>query len=290
MNWKLLIKVLLTGLAVYLVSTRIDFPALGVWIAAVPVPLILASFLLFNLSKIVGALRLNLFFRAENIQLTTLQNLLLYYKGMFYNLFLPGGIGGDGYKIYLISNTLGNSWRYVFKAVMWDRVSGAVAILFLSAVLMLLVPVTYAYSFVLWPTVATAILVFPVFYIITRWISPSYGAITISGNLLAILIQLLQAAVALIIFRGLDIAPAQMGEYMVVFFISSLASILPITVGGVGIRELVFLTAARYTAIEPNKAVAFSLIFFALNAVSALAGAFVTVNLQKPQPKSEVVS
>ena len=54
--------------------------------------------------------------------------------------------------------------------------------------------------------------------------------------------------------------------------------------------ELIFLTAARYTAIEPNKAVAFSIIFFALNALSALAGAFVTVHLQKPQPKSEVVS
>jgi len=133
-------------------------------------------------------------------------------------------------------------------------------------------------------------LVFPVFYGITRWISPAYASITISGNLLAILIQLLQAAVALIIFRGLDIAPAQTGEYMVVFFISSLATIVPITVGGVGIRELIFLTAARYTAIDPNKAVAFSIIFFALNAVSALAGAFVTVHLQKPQPKSEVVS
>jgi uncharacterized membrane protein YbhN (UPF0104 family) len=154
---------------------------------------------------------------------------------------------------------------------------------------LLLVPVTYAYNLMLWLTVATAVLAFPLFYIVTRWISPAYGPITISGNLLAILIQLLQAAVALIIFRGLDIAPAQTSEYMVVFFISSLATIVPITVGGVGIRELVFLTAARYTTIEPNKAVAFSIIFFALNALSALAGAFLTVQLQKPHPKPEVV-
>jgi len=290
LNWKLLIKVLLTGLAVYLVSTRLDFQALGVWIAAVPIPLIFASFVLFNLSKVAGALRLNLFFKAEQIRLSTWQNVLLYYKGMFYNLFLPGGIGGDGYKIYLISNTLGNGWRYVFKAVLWDRVSGAVAILFLSAALLFFVPVIYDYPLVVWLTVAVAVLSFPVFYIVTRWLSPAYAAITFSGNLLAILIQLLQAAVALIIFQGLDIAPAQTGVYMVVFFISSLATIIPITVGGVGIRELIFLTAARYAAIDPEKAVAFTIIFFALNAFSALAGAFVTVRLQKPQPESEVVS
>jgi glycosyltransferase 2 family protein len=30
----------------------------------------------------------------------------LYLLGIYYNLFLPGGIGGDGYKIYLLKQKI----------------------------------------------------------------------------------------------------------------------------------------------------------------------------------------
>lgn len=61
---------------------------------------------MFNISKIISSIRLNRYFKDINLSLSQTYNLKLYYLGMFYNLFLPGGIGGDGYKIYIIKNIL----------------------------------------------------------------------------------------------------------------------------------------------------------------------------------------
>ena len=65
--------------------------------------LLFIAMTLFVISKTIAALRLNFFFRATGIFISELYNLRLYLLGIFYNLFLPGGIGGDGYKIYLLN-------------------------------------------------------------------------------------------------------------------------------------------------------------------------------------------
>ena len=61
-------------------------------------PWLFAALLLFNASKIASAFRLNVYQRHGGVSLSESENLRLYYTGMFLNLFLPGGIGGDGYK------------------------------------------------------------------------------------------------------------------------------------------------------------------------------------------------
>ena len=47
-----------------------------------------------------------MFFKQEGVFISEKESLKLYYKGMFYNIMLPGGIGGDGYKGYYLHNTL----------------------------------------------------------------------------------------------------------------------------------------------------------------------------------------
>ncbi|MBL0744721.1 lysylphosphatidylglycerol synthase transmembrane domain-containing protein [Chryseolinea lacunae] len=283
MNWKLFIKIGLSALALFWVARQVDMALLVVWLEQVPVLFLVGSFLLYNVSKVAGAWRLHKFFHASGAHITTRENLLLYYKGMFYNLFLPGGIGGDGYKIVIISKALGISWRNVFKAVLWDRVSGAVALLFLSLLLVVLLPALDALPLVKLLVGVATVLVFPVFYGATRWLAPEYAALAGWGNGLALTIQSLQGVAALLLFAGMHVAPGEMGVYVAVFFVSSLATIAPVTLGGIGVRELVFVLAARYLSIEQNKAVAFSMLFFSVNAVSALAGAFVTVRFQKKE-------
>ena len=79
-------------------------------------------------------------------------------------------------------------------------------------------------------------------------------------------------------------------EYLLVFFISSLATILPITLGGVGIREFVFIKAAEISEIEQHTAVALSVLFFGITVVSALVGSIVKLDVQRPTVKSPKVS
>ena len=68
--------------------------------------LLIAS-LLFLASQIISTKRLELFFKANNFHLSFYSNLKLYFIGMFYNFFIPGGIGGDAFKVYILNKNFG---------------------------------------------------------------------------------------------------------------------------------------------------------------------------------------
>ena len=61
-------------------------------------------------------------------------------------------------------------------------------------------------------------------------------------------------------------------EYLVVFLISGFVSILPITVGGVGARELTFLLGSQWLGLHQEAAVSISILFYLMTALTSLAG------------------
>jgi uncharacterized membrane protein YbhN (UPF0104 family) len=67
---------------------------------------------------------------------------------------------------------------------------------------------------------------------------------------------------------------------MILFLLSSVVAVLPFTIGGIGARELVFIFGADYLLIDKNTAVAFSILFFIITAVSSLSGIFYGTKLK----------
>src|ERR1700761_7528298 len=59
---------------------------------------------------------------------------------MCYNVLLPGGIGGDGYKIYLLHKRYKLPTKKVFWAILFDRLSGFWAIGLITVALIILIP------------------------------------------------------------------------------------------------------------------------------------------------------
>ncbi|MGB5700224.1 lysylphosphatidylglycerol synthase transmembrane domain-containing protein, partial [Muriicola sp.] len=97
-----LLKIIVSAALLYFIFTKIPFSeVLGVLKSAQPF-FVIAALLFFVISKLLAAVRLNLFFHEIEVLLTHKSNLKLYLLGMFYNLFLPGGIGGDAYKGYYV--------------------------------------------------------------------------------------------------------------------------------------------------------------------------------------------
>ena len=96
------LKTVISLFLIYFIFTKIDFREVLYVLKSANWMWLVAALLLFVLSKFLNALRLNLYFHAIGAPLTHLSNLKLYLLGMFYNLFLPGGIGGDAYKGYVI--------------------------------------------------------------------------------------------------------------------------------------------------------------------------------------------
>lgn len=270
---KLLMKPCLTALAVYIVIRRIDLnETKRIFLQANLVWLIVAL-IFFNLSKLLSAFRLNSYFRTIGLHLDNLYNLKLYYLGMFYNLFLPGGIGGDGYKVYLLNRQYKTSLKDLISASLLDRISGLVALVFLAFLLGCFLNLSALDSWVIWVLIGGAVLSYPGYYISYRLIFRKFLAVFHQTNLLSIGVQGLQLICAWFILLAIGVNELYL-EYQVVFLLSSVVAVLPFTIGGVGARELVFVFSAMYLSIDTSTAVAFSVLFFLITAISSFTGIF----------------
>lgn len=283
---KLFLKVSVTILAGYIVISKIDLnETRNTLLSANPFWLLLA-FVFFNVSKWISAIRLNGFFRVTGLNLTFRYNLILYYVGMFYNLFLPGGIGGDGYKVYLLNRNYKVPVGPLISATLLDRINGLVALAFLSFFLLLPVDLSYADMPLTLYLIILLIISYPVFYFLVRILFRRFSGYFLTPSLLSMAVQLSQLVSAFFILQALDIHILYL-EYLVLFLLSSIVAVLPFTIGGVGARELVFIIGANYLLIDRNAAVAFSLLFFILTAISSFIGTFLESRLKSKVPLSE---
>lgn len=281
---KPLFQLLFTSLALYLVLKKTDITKLsGIIRNANPWYLLLSLFF-FNISKLFNAIRLNRFFKAIGIELSAMYNLKLYYLGMFYNLFLPGGIGGDGYKIYVLQKNHGIKTINVFHAVLWDRISGIIALIFLS--LILLLPSTFAVNLPYLTPYAWGVLagIYPLSWLLNRLFYKQFlGVFTITA-IESLLVQFTQVVSAYFILKALS-QNANIIDYLAIFLISTVATIIPITIGGAGAREITFLYLLGAMKLETSTGIALSLIFFVISAVSSLAGILSRIKHEKSAPE-----
>lgn len=277
---KVAIKLLLSTLLLYFVFRQIDAKRLISTLESINLFYFSLAFLLYNLSKIISAVRLNYFFKEITINLPLWQNLRLYYVGMFYNMFLPGGIGGDGYKAYILKKHYDKKLAPIIKALLFDRISGLIALIFLAALLFLFS--SYAVAPLKLLAWLTLIGIYPIFYLISfkKELFMRYFTTT---NLLGFIVQLLQLLSALALIYSLK-QSVPIVDFLVLFLISSVVSVLPITLGGIGVRELTFLYGLKLIGFPPDSGIAFSFLFFSVTLLaSALGAPFLTTAKNLPK-------
>jgi uncharacterized membrane protein YbhN (UPF0104 family) len=274
---KTALKILLTGGALYLVFQKIDTEQLLQLSKNLSWPWLLPAIALFVGSKVATAIRLNHYFANIQLVLSTWENWRLYLIGMFYNLFLPGGIGGDGYKVYLLNKAFKTPVKQLLKASLLDRLGGLVAIVALLLALVGLIELPWQ-GFETWTTkillLAAALGVIPAFWLLQKVLFPNFLPSFWKGIIWSLVGQLAQMAAVVCLLLALGVQDKFLA-YQAVFLLSSIVAVLPLTIGGVGARELVVVYAHSYAGIQETEAVAFSLLFFLISAAVSLSGAWV---------------
>ncbi|MCD4736293.1 MAG: flippase-like domain-containing protein [Bacteroidales bacterium] len=269
---KLFLKIAITAGALYLVFTNIDGnKMLGIYKDAKFLYLIFAL-VLFIISKFLAALRLNYFFRNIKIRISEKANLKLYLLGMFYNVFLPGGISGDGYKIYLLRKKFEVKTGKIFSAVLIDRISGIFALFILSLTLFYFIQFEIPFKFLVWALIPLSYFVF--YFLIKRFFK-AFEKIMIRTSLFSLGVQISQLICAWLIMQALNIKLLQ-SDYLFVFLISSIVAILPVTIGGIGSREVTFYFGAQVLGLDVNQSIGLSLMFYAITLVVSLSGIIYT--------------
>ena len=276
---KTLLKFAVTAAALYFVIRKIEIADILSPYGQSNLLFIFIALVLFALSKLVSAYRLNIYFRAIDLKLAEKTNIRLYLLGMFYNLFLPGGIGGDGYKIYLLQKQYQTGTKKTLGAVLADRISGMVALMVLAFLGASCLHIESAGAFTVYNLQFTTYnlvfllipLVFLSYYLFLKYIYPYFLKINLVTFGYGFIVQLLQVLCAWFLLLALGETENHLA-YLVIFLVSSAVAVLPISIGGVGVRELTFLYGSQLLNVDINIAVGISFLFYLITALVSLAG------------------
>ena len=266
---QLLLKIAVTIGCLWYVSTKIDFKEVWAGLVKANWLWLLVALVIYNMSKLIGAKRLNIYFKSININLPEWQNVKLYWLGMFYNLFLPGAITGDAYKVILLSKRHGISYKKTATAVLLDRFSGLLSLgLIIAAYGSFIVKEKWVAILL----IAGAILAIPILYFIIKKVFPDFltgfWPTFFWGTLVQIAILLCVYCILFALNIHIDTS-----SYVFIFLIAALASVFPISVGGgLGVREFVIIEGAKYAGLNQHTALILSLFFYIITVIGSLAG------------------
>lgn len=268
MKVKTVIKIGLSVAIVFLVLRGIDEHLLFATLRQATPGWLLWALAWFVFSKIISAVRFNLLLQTENIRLSPERNMRLYWLGMYYNLLLPGGISGDGYKIKLLMDAYETPFKRMFAVTLLDRVGGVIALGQLCLVLMFGIPDLRAYG---WAGITGLGASIPVSLWIYKKSGGELSRVWGRTSLLSLAVQAAQLLATLGIVLALG-ESARWLEYSILFLISSVVAMLPLTIGGTGARELTFLWGAGVLNIDPEKSVAIAFLFYLISTAVSFAG------------------
>jgi len=230
--------------------------------------------------------------------------------GTFFSQVLPS-IAGEGVRSWLLSR-LGCGWRIAIMSVLIDRVVG-VALLLILTVVILLLPSGFAELAGLRDLVltvygtclltATVMLLFLRYLIpllerhrYLRWVSSLMVSLrrVLFGRAAPVVLGLGLMVHALTIVALWSIGRAQglmlpMSDAAVLFGVVLGVALIPISIGGWGVRELAVVSLLGRHGLAPEQALLFSVSFGIAAAVSSLPGGvawiFYSSPERSPQPR-----
>jgi uncharacterized membrane protein YbhN (UPF0104 family) len=274
---KTVLKFLLAAGFLGLVLHNMDLSELRAHLAGASFALLLISFVFLNVAQVFSALRMQFYFESVGVKLNLAFSLMLYYVGMFYNLIFPGGIGGDAYKVYLIKKRMELSVKEGIRLLLANRANGLAILVILMLSSLYLIGISHVIPFS--AVIITLLIIISTisYFILAKWLLKepflvAFGALKYSIWVQAFtVISMMLVAVAL---GGEEHLP----EYVFLFLLAAVMGVLPLSIGGLGIREATFLYGAIYfndwlgIPLDKEFGVAISLTFFAISALASLIG------------------
>jgi glycosyltransferase 2 family protein len=268
---KLLIKIGITALCFWYISTKIDFSR--AWEALLKANwwYLLLAVLSFMFSKLMAAFRLNINFRNIGLQLSEWRNIKLYWLGMFYNLFLPGSISGDAYKVVILRRKFNAPYKKTSIAVLLDRFSGLLALGIILAIYGTMVLDELWWNEVL---IAGAVVAIIGLYLVVKFLFRDFLPGFWKTFFWGLAVQAFQVVCLYCVLLSLHI-PLHQSEWIFIFLVASVVSVAPISLGGgLGTREFVFVEGARFFHLDPHLGIVISLLFYLSNLLSSVWGSY----------------
>jgi glycosyltransferase 2 family protein len=252
----------------------------------------------------------------------SLRELYDYYLiGMFSNQFLPGAIGGDAVRMYYLAKSCSRKKREALLTLIAERGVGLVALLLLTAAVCLLpqiaqlnwnIPVhipglpTFHWNVRYMVLILSSLIgigyvglwLFP----IQKWVErfPKLELISQArvywANIpllaksvgLSLFVHALMVAVHGMIANAMHI-DVPLLYLAVIYGVVSLVSVLPITQGGLGVRELAYQSLLVKLGVDSHTALAFGVYWFLISTLTSLFGGLILMKGHYKTPNADEV-
>ncbi len=305
---KILSFVLRIGISIFLMVflfRRVDKTSLLEIIKAVNLPLLCLGFIVFFANYLLCFIRWKMLLEAADINLSLNRIVMSYSGSVFFGLFLPSSIGGDMVRsIDLAAHT--KKPHEVIATVFLDRLSGYVGLVILTLIALvfgwkLLADRTVLFSVAVISAVLIAVLLVlfneSLYSLINRFLGPSssnkikesiralqHQIYLFKGRKRVIVNNLLMSFVAQMIspvclyFVALSLGININIMYFFVFLpIISAITLLPVSIGGLGLRETATIFFFAKVGVSKDLAFAMSLLSFSFLLIYGALGGLIYV-------------
>jgi uncharacterized membrane protein YbhN (UPF0104 family) len=246
----------------------------------------LAASLLYAAAQIVSSWRWQWLARPLGLEVRLGRLVQLYFVGMFFNLFLPTSMGGDAVRSWYLARLQGNiTFGTALASVVSERLNGLIALLWLgclaSLVAMNVLPawqVACMSSLGVGATVFLAALpVLGRFPRCQRWadalsLSARSRRTWLEALGLSLLVQAAAIAQVGLVARALGLSVAW-HHLAVAVPITTVASLLPISIAGLGLREGSLALLLAPAGLSTAQSVSLGLGWLAMQGLTSLLGA-----------------
>jgi uncharacterized membrane protein YbhN (UPF0104 family) len=192
---------------------------------------------------------------------------------MFLNTLLPSGIGGDAYRLIVMDKQTNLSKKAILQRLVSERASGLYMLMVMTCAMLPFSNVYQVFNLNIMLLIAAIFVISITYFFSIRFLLSEFKFRAIGAMYYSFFVQLTSLMTAFAILYGfLTDIPAQkvIVDYMIIFNLSCIASILPISIGGVGVRELMFVFGASYLPIDSELGVTLSLFYFLIYLLVAI--------------------
>ena len=305
-----LLKIVVSlGILAYIFLKVVDFNLLWKELIHANPLYFVAAVLVYFLVQGLSAWRWHVLLKPQGLDVPFPRVVAYYFLGMYFNFFLPSAIGGDVVKVYYLNKET-KQLSASASSVFFDRDIGMGGLVLIALVTAIMapaermkingVPLVPIFALIAVGFLAANLALFyrPTYNLLHRLLSlfkmkrvddkverlfnsvnvyrGRWGLIT-ATMLMSLGVQVGCALVNLLAARSIGLDKAGLTDYLVFIPAIGLISMIPISVGGTGLREASYMLMFSSIGVEQHQALALSVLWLGVIAITSLPGGIVYV-------------
>jgi len=277
----LLLKLSLSAFLILLVLKKMDVEKLTALVKGANYGCFALAFITITIAQVFGAMRMRYNLKAGDFNISSTYSIGMYFIGTLFNIVLPGGIGGDGYRAYYFHKRFKFPWTKTILIILRGRSSGLFFLMFFLFVFAFFYKDHLEFiPHVTEVLIACILLIFPAYSICTKMFLKEPLKVQLGGLKYSFFSQVFFLAGIIAILHGIGNYGNIIG-YIMVFLIANIVAVIPISFGGIGLREFTYITLAGHIGLNSDIGVTASFLYYLIYTSTAFLGFIPYMMLRK---------